>query len=173
MADLTLVLGGAKSGKTAFALKKAEEHQAPRLYLATAQALDPEMGVRIKNHQAERGPDWRTIEAPLDPAGAIAAEKGRSVILLDCLTLWFNNLLGQDETLDLNRAKAEITSLAEAIAAYGGPVIAVSNEVGWGIVPINDLARKFRDITGLAHQMLAAQARDVFLVAAGLPLKLK
>jgi adenosylcobinamide kinase/adenosylcobinamide-phosphate guanylyltransferase len=171
MGELTLYLGGAKSGKTRLALAKAETYPAPRLYLATAQSLDAEMAERIKNHQAERGPDWRTLEAPLEPDRALAGLTGGSVVLLDCMTLWLSNLLGENG--DSRWALGRVEQLLEAIAAYAGPVIAVSNEVGGGIVPMNALARQFRDLAGSANQMLAARANHVVMAMAGLELKLK
>ena len=171
MGDLILYLGGAKSGRTRLALATAETYPAPRIYLATAQSLDAEMAERIKNHQAERGPDWRTLETPFDPDLAIAGLSGDSVVLLDCITLWLSNLLGENE--DPKYALERIGQLIEAIEGYGGPVIVVSNEVGGGIVPMNALARKFRDLAGSANQHLAARAGRVVMAMAGLELVLK
>ncbi|UQZ90610.1 bifunctional adenosylcobinamide kinase/adenosylcobinamide-phosphate guanylyltransferase [Deltaproteobacteria bacterium Smac51] len=168
MAGITLYLGGAKSGKTRLALAAAEALPAPRLYLATAQAFDDEMTVRIKNHQAERGPDWRTIEAPLEPDKAISVLTGNSVVLLDCITLWLNNLLAEND--DPDWIMTRVAELAASALAYAGPVIIVSNEVGGGIVPMNALARKFRDLAGAANQLLAARAEKVVLAVAGLEL---
>lgn len=171
MGELFLYLGGAKSGKTRLAQARAETFPAPRVYLATAQALDEEMDLRIKNHQAERGPDWRTLEAPLAPDAALAGLKDGAPVLLDCITLWLSNLMA--ETEDQAALRARVDDLAAAIKNYGGPVVVVSNELGGGIVPMNALARKFRDIAGLANQRLAEAADEVYLVTAGLPLKLK
>ncbi len=171
MGKLTLCLGGAKSGKTRLALARAETHPAPRLYLATAQALDGEMAERIKRHQAERGPGWRTLEAPLNPDQALAGLTGDSVVLMDCVTLWLSNLLGEND--DPEAALGRIDRFIEAARAYAGPVIVVSNEVGGGIVPMNELARKFRDLAGSANQHLAAAADAVVLAVAGLELQLK
>ena len=171
MGELILYLGGTKSGKTRLALARAESMPAPRIYLATAQALDQEMAVRIKNHQQERGPDWRTLESPFDPDLAIMGLKNNTVILMDCLTLWLSNLLGEEEDSDL--ALSRVDRLIQAVDIYAGTVIVVSNEVGSGIVPMNALARKFRDLAGAANQRLAARAEQVYLAIAGLELKLK
>ena len=171
MGELTLYLGGAKSGKTRLALALAETHPAPRIYLATAQALDAEMEVRIKNHQAERGPDWRTLEAPLEPDATISNLEGPQVVLMDCLTLWLNNLLAEND--DSAWILGRVDQLARAVDRYEGPVIIVSNEVGGGIVPMNALARQFRDLAGSANQLLAARAKNVIMAVAGLELRLK
>lgn len=175
MSEIIFYLGGAKSGKTRAALERASAWPAPRLYLATAQALDQEMARRVKNHQAERGPDWRTLEEPLNPAQALKtlAPGQAGVVLLDCLTLWLSNLLGAERDFDLERARFKALDLAEAALNSPAPVIMVSNEVGGGIVPENALARFFRDAAGVIHQTLAREASEVYLVVAGLPLPLK
>jgi adenosylcobinamide kinase/adenosylcobinamide-phosphate guanylyltransferase len=174
LGSLTLYLGGAKSGKTKAALKAASSFKPPRYYLATAQGLDQEMLQRIKNHQAERGPDWKTIEAPLDPAGAISKLQGNNLVIMDCLTLWLSNLLTENQDhSDLSFVTREINKLISVINDYPGPVFIVSNEVGWGLVPMNPVGRAFRDMSGLAHQLLAEKAQEVWLIIAGLPLKLK
>jgi adenosylcobinamide kinase/adenosylcobinamide-phosphate guanylyltransferase len=171
MGRLSLYLGGAKSGKTRLALARAETWPPPRLYLATAQALDGEMAERIRRHQAERGPDWRTIESPLTPDEALASLAGGQVVILDCLTLWLNNLLAAEA--DDERIRERVKDLLRAIEAYAGPVIVVSNEVGGGIVPMNALARRFRDLAGETNQRFAAQADQVILAVAGLEWFLK
>jgi adenosylcobinamide kinase/adenosylcobinamide-phosphate guanylyltransferase len=171
MGRLTLYLGGAKSGKTRLALARAETWPPPRLYLATAQALDGEMSERIRRHQAERGPEWRTLESPLTPDQTLAGLAGNQVVLLDCLTLWLNNLMAADAGDD--RIRGRVRDLLKAIDAYAGPVIAVSNEVGGGIVPSNALARRFRDLAGEMNQRFAARADSVVLAVAGLELTLK
>lgn len=168
IADLTLVLGGARSGKTARAVTLAEGVSVSRIYLATGQAFDAEMADRIARHQDERGPGWRTIESPLDIATSLSACPVSDVVLLDCLTLWLSNLMHADRDL-----AAETDALLQAIRTRAAPVIAVSNEVGMGIVPETPLGRAFRDEQGWLNQRVAAHAARVEFVAAGLPLRLK
>lgn len=165
----TLILGGARSGKTSRALALAESTGQKRCYIATAQACDAEMAARIANHQAERGAGWWTLEAPLDLADAVTvAAKDSDVVLIDCLTLWLSNLMhhGRD-------VAEETTGLIATLNAGTVPVIAVSNEVGMSIVPDNRMARDFRDAQGRLNQQIAGAAEIVELVVAGLPLKLK
>ena len=164
-----LVLGGARSGKSRYAERRARESGLTAIYIATAEALDAEMQQRIEHHRNERGPGWETVEAPLDVAGAIRthAAPGR-VLLVDCLTLWISNLL-----LAGREIEPAVAELAAAIEGAIGPVILVSNEVGSGIVPDNALARSFRDEAGRANQRLAAVVSEVQLIVAGLPLSLK
>ena len=171
MGELTFYIGGAKSGKTRLAQAKAESYPAPRIYLATAQALDGEMEVRIKRHQAERGEGWQTLENPLEPDQAIKGLKTDGVIMVDCLTLWLSNLMGAE--MEPAQIMERVDSLAQASINYPGPVIIVSNEVGGGIVPMNKMAREFRDLAGAANQLLAARAHQVVLAVAGLELKVK
>jgi adenosylcobinamide kinase/adenosylcobinamide-phosphate guanylyltransferase len=175
MGELTLFIGGAKSGKTKAALKEATRYPAPRYYLATAQGLDDEMLSRISHHQAERGADWRTLESPLDPAGTLMGLTGDSPVLMDCITLWFSNLIGDnpDAQLPVTFFSDKIVELVAAIRKYPGPVIIVSNELGSGLVPMDPLSRHYRDAIGLAHQLLASEAAGVFLVVAGIPVKIK
>jgi adenosylcobinamide kinase/adenosylcobinamide-phosphate guanylyltransferase len=164
---VTLVLGGARSGKSRYA--EALIGERPAVYIATATAGDEEMAARIRAHRARRGTNWITREAPLDLAAALAADDraGRPV-LVDCLTLWLSNLLlaGRDPA-------AEATALIERLPRLAAPIVFVANEVGLGIVPENDLARRFRDAAGRLNQDLAAAADRVVFVAAGLPLTLK
>ncbi|MFC3230132.1 bifunctional adenosylcobinamide kinase/adenosylcobinamide-phosphate guanylyltransferase [Marinibaculum pumilum] len=166
----TLVLGGARSGKSRHAQLLAEHAgPAPWTYIATAEALDPEMEQRIAAHRRDRGPDWRTVEAPHDLATALAAAAAPDrVVLVDCLTLWLSNRLLADADL-----AADSAALEAAFAAAPGTVICVANEVGLGIVPDNALARRFRDAAGRLNQLLAARADRVLFMAAGLPLSLK
>jgi adenosylcobinamide kinase/adenosylcobinamide-phosphate guanylyltransferase len=166
---LTLVLGGARSGKSRYA-EALIEGAAPRaLYLATGQALDDEMAERIRHHRARRGAGWTTVEEPLDLAPRLAAvSHAECPILVDCLTLWLANLLeaGRD-------VESEIAGLIDLLPRLAGPVVLVANEVGLGIVPENALARAFRDHAGRLNQAVAARAERVVFIAAGLPLFLK
>jgi adenosylcobinamide kinase/adenosylcobinamide-phosphate guanylyltransferase len=171
---LTLVLGGARSGKSRHAEALVENAAAEGVYLATAEAGDAEMAARIERHRARRqaahdGTAWLTVEEPLDLVRRLRdlARPGRP-ILVDCLTLWLSNLLLADRD-----AAQEIARLGDAAAALAGPVVFVANEVGLGIVPENALARAFRDHAGLLNQSIAALSDRVILVAAGLPLVLK
>jgi adenosylcobinamide kinase/adenosylcobinamide-phosphate guanylyltransferase len=166
-ASVVLVLGGARSGKSRFAESLLNGHGGPRLYLATAQAGDEEMRRRILEHQNRRGPDWQTIEAPLDIATPLA-QAGASGVLVDCLTLWLSNLMAAG--LNIDEATA---GLCQALAKASTSVVLVSNETGLGIVPDNALAREFRDHAGRLNQAVAAVADRVFFIAAGLPLILK
>ncbi|PTQ13269.1 bifunctional adenosylcobinamide kinase/adenosylcobinamide-phosphate guanylyltransferase [Sphingomonas oleivorans] len=166
---MTLILGGARSGKSRLAQTMAEEHAGPLLYLATGQPFDAEMTDRIARHQADRGPRWRTVECPLDLPETIAREDASDrLLLIDCLTLWLSNLLLGEHDIEA-RAQALLAALADA----KGRIILVTNEVGLGIVPENALARSFRDEAGRLNQRIAAAAQSVILVAAGLSLILK
>jgi adenosylcobinamide kinase/adenosylcobinamide-phosphate guanylyltransferase len=166
---VTLVLGGARSGKSRHAEGLVNRHPGRRTYLATAEIHDDEMAARVKAHRARRDSDWKTVEEPLDLAGALKAETEQgAAVLVDCLTLWLGNLLGAERD-----AEKEIGGLIAALGQFGGPVVFVSNEVGQGIVPDNALARRFRDLAGILHQRLAEKADHVVFVTAGLPMKLK
>jgi len=166
LAELSLIIGGAKSGKTAHALASCP---APHCYIATAQALDPEMENRITAHKAERGETWGLAEAPLDLAGAIQTEaaEGRT-LLIDCLTLWLSNLMHHERALD-----TETDALLAAAQSAPGQIIMVSNEIGLGLVPMEKLSREFRDAQGWLNQRIAAVADNVRFIAAGLPMVLK
>lgn len=167
--SLTFVLGGARSGKTAYALGQALAGPAgPRVMIATAQALDDEMAARIARHQAERGPEWTTVEAPLRLAEAVADLRAGEVAVVDCLTLWLTN-----QMLDEADIGAKVAELTAALRASPADLVVISNEVGQGIVPDNALARRFRDEAGWMHQAVAAAADRAVLVTAGLPLVLK
>lgn len=165
---LTLVLGGARSGKSRYAeslLAGARE----KIYLATGQAGDDEMRERIRHHRESRGEAWLTVEEPMDLAGAlIAHSRAGCPVLVDCLTLWLTNILLSGASVE-----AEIDRLLHAAPALPGPVVFVANEVGLGIVPDNALARRFRDHAGFLNQRLAACCQRVVFLAAGLPLSLK
>jgi adenosylcobinamide kinase / adenosylcobinamide-phosphate guanylyltransferase len=164
-----LVLGGARSGKSAYAQRLAETYGPDRLYLATAEAADDEMAARIDRHRADRGQGWATLEEPLEIARALGAVAGPGrVVVVDCLTLWLSNLMlaGLDPG-------AAIAGLAQAIGALTGPAILVSNEVGLGIVPDHKLGREFRDWQGRANREIAQACDAVVFIAAGLPVQLK
>ncbi len=163
------VLGGARSGKTAFALERAEARGLAPVMVATAEPLDEEMRVRIAAHRAERGPRWTTIEEGRDLARVLGeAANAERILVVDCLTLWLSNLMAVEIDVD-----AETERLCEALTHLAGPVILVSNEVGLGIVPENALARRFRDHQGRLNRRVAAVAGRVTFVAAGLPLVMK
>jgi adenosylcobinamide kinase/adenosylcobinamide-phosphate guanylyltransferase len=164
---LTLVLGGARSGKSRYAESLVMALPSPWLYVATAEARDSEMAERVAVHQGRRGPSWTTVETPRDIAGALAAN-ANTPALVDCLTLWLSNVLLADADVD-----AEIEHLDGALARAAAPVVLVANEVGSGIVPDNALGRRFRDLQGLLNQRIAARVDRVFLIVAGLPLTLK
>jgi adenosylcobinamide kinase/adenosylcobinamide-phosphate guanylyltransferase len=165
---LTVVTGGAKSGKSRFAEGLATASGRPRVYIATAEAWDDEMRSRIAAHLKDRGTGWQTVEAPRDVAGALALVGPKAVVLLDCATLWLTNHMLADA--DLAR---ESVTLLQALKNCPAPVIVVTNELGWSIVPDNALARRFRDAQGRLNQQLAAQADLVVAVISGLPLVLK
>jgi adenosylcobinamide kinase/adenosylcobinamide-phosphate guanylyltransferase len=168
MAPLILVLGGARSGKSRYAERLISEYAPPWTYIATAEALDDEMRKRIAEHRARRDGRWHTIDAPHALEDAVRDAPAEQPLLVDCLTLWLSNRLLVDADL-----KQETGALVDTLAARTAPTIAVSNEVGLGIVPENALARRFRDAAGAANQMLAARADRVDFIAAGLPLRLK
>jgi adenosylcobinamide kinase/adenosylcobinamide-phosphate guanylyltransferase len=165
---LSLVLGGARSGKSRYAERLITTYPPPWIYVATAEAGDDEMAERIAAHKARRDAAWRTIEAPHDLAGALAGAPAKAAILVDCLTLWLSNVLQSGLDID-----AGTTSLLEVLAARAGPTVIVSNEVGLGIVPDNALARRFRDLQGTLNQRLAAQAQRVIMMVAGVPVAVK
>lgn len=168
---IIFVLGGAKSGKSSFALDQAGKCQGRRLYIATAQALDAEMHGRIERHKQERGSDWDTIEEPLRLADIIrTVSNSHDVVLIDCLTLWVSNLLCNNVDAE-KEFEAFIDSVRDANDS--SVLVIVSNEVGQGIVPDNALSRQFRDLAGLLNQKVALVADEVYLVTAGIPLKIK
>ncbi|MEQ1576248.1 MAG: bifunctional adenosylcobinamide kinase/adenosylcobinamide-phosphate guanylyltransferase [Hyphomicrobium sp.] len=165
---LTLILGGARSGKSALAEQLLSAEPGPWAYIATAQAFDDEMRVRIAQHRARRVDGWTTYDAPVELARALADQTAGQPVLVDCLTLWLTNLL-----LGSHDVVAATQSLIEVLAARDKPCILVANEVGLGIVPDNALARAFRDEAGRLNQRVATVVDRVLFVAAGLPLTLK
>lgn len=170
--SFTLVLGGARSGKSAFAQgaaeAKASETGGRLVMIATAQAFDAEMVERIARHRQDRGSDWATLEAPFDLIAVLASLRDRDIVVVDCLTLWLSNLM-----LDERDVAIAVSDLVAAVGRFEGALWLVSNEVGFGIVPDNALARRFRDEAGRLHQALAQAADAVTLVVAGLTLRLK
>ncbi|MGX0877025.1 adenosylcobinamide kinase/adenosylcobinamide-phosphate guanylyltransferase [Roseovarius sp. MBR-154] len=165
---LTLVLGGAASGKSAYAEGIVCASGRPRIYLATAEAHDDEMRAKLDRHRAQRGPDWRTIEAPRDLGPTLGQAGPGDVVLLDCATMWLSNHLLAES--DLSQAEA---ALFDALDTCAAPVVLVSNEVGLSVVPDNALARRFQNAQGALNQHLAARAGLVINVIAGLPQVLK
>lgn len=171
---VTLVTGGARSGKSALAEGLVARTGRAMIYIATAQAGDAEMGARIAAHQARRGADWSLIEAPLDLCAALVASDGQGVRLVDCLTLWLSNIsfaAGQEASAD--DVAAQVAGLCDTLARQRDPVVMVTNELGLGIVPQNALARRFRDDHGLMNQQVARAADEVWMAVSGLPLRLK
>ncbi len=164
-----LVLGGARSGKTSVALARAEASGLKPVMVATAEAFDDEMERRIAAHRAERGAHWGLVEETTDLSGVLDRESAPDrILVVDCLTLWLSNLMAGERSVE-----AEIDGLVGALGRARGPVILVSNEVGLGIVPENALARRFRDLQGLANRKTAAAADRVTLVVAGLEMVAK
>ncbi|MCZ7551743.1 MAG: bifunctional adenosylcobinamide kinase/adenosylcobinamide-phosphate guanylyltransferase [Anaerolineae bacterium UTCFX2] len=181
MGRLTLILGGARSGKSAYAESLALQYAGSVTYVATAQALDPEMLQRIAVHRQARPAAWVTREIPLGVGQALLADPPQAgLVILDCLTLLVSNLLMQictpagelDETAAVALVDAEIESLLNAVRQIPADFIIVSNEVGLGLVPPYPLGRVYRDLLGRANQRLAAQASQVIFIIAGIPMKL-
>jgi adenosylcobinamide kinase/adenosylcobinamide-phosphate guanylyltransferase len=183
MGKLIFILGGARSGKSAYAQELAKRAERERgggvVFIATAEAGDEEMRARIERHRRDRPPSWDTVEAPMKVAVVVAeASAGQAAVIVDCLTLLMSNLLlAGGEDVDAERATQrvlrEVEELIEAAQATEADVIVVSNEVGMGVVPSTRLGRLFRDITGQAHQLLARAADEAYFMLAGLPQRLK
>lgn len=172
---ITLILGGARAGKSRRALTLVGDHHAV-VFVATAQPFDDEMRARIAAHRAERRAEWQTIEEPLDVADALRGVAPTSIVIIDCVTLWVSNILLLDHT-DARQAQdavdAHVTSLIDVLRERRAPSYLVSNEVGLGIIPTTPLGRQYRDLLGRANAQLAAAAAHVELLVAGLPLTLK
>jgi adenosylcobinamide kinase/adenosylcobinamide-phosphate guanylyltransferase len=165
---VTLVLGGARSGKSRYAEALIAKSPKPWVYVATAEARDDEMAERIAAHRARRAEGWQTIEAPHDLPDAVRQAPANAAVLVDCLTLWLSNLMEGSFDIDAQTAR-----LQEALAARTGPTVLVSNEVGLGIVPDNALTRRFRDLQGVLNQRMAAEAQRVVMMVAGIPIAVK
>jgi adenosylcobinamide kinase / adenosylcobinamide-phosphate guanylyltransferase len=178
MAEIILITGGSRSGKSAYAQRTAESLPGPRAYVATCLVTDPEMAERVDRHrQARSAAQWETIEEPVDLAGAIRRAAAYRVLLVDCLTLWNNNLLAaaeeRGERFTEEAMALHCREVLDACGSHPGAVIFVTNELGMGIVPENETARRFRDIAGRCNQLIAAAAGTAILVVSGIPLVLK
>ena len=165
------VLGGARSGKSAYALELASSCLTDKLFIATAEALDDEMRVRIEKHKAGRGIGWTTVEEPTEIIEVIAKNKEAKLLLIDCITLWISNLMERNLT-DAEILK-EVSWLVAAIKEVKGTVIIVSNELGHSLVSDNPLGRRFVDLAGSVNQLIAAGMDEVYFLTAGLPTRLK
>lgn len=182
MGALVFVTGGARSGKSRFAEARAGETSLPVVYLATMEAGDEEVRLRIAAHRAARPPSWTTIEEPLDLDHAIEAAGSGAFVLVDCLSLWVSNMLmdGAGDDGDPATLAAEVTRCVERAArlvagqaARGGPLLVVTNEVGMGIVPLGALSRAYRDALGLVNQVFAQASDEAYLLVSGLAQRLK
>jgi len=172
---IIFITGGARSGKSSFALKTASALDGHKAYLATAEDLDQEMKERIVKHKEARGSDWNTHEEPVKIVDALKGMMDQyDVILVDCLTLWLSNLVcsNMDYENDINEL-IDVLRTARAIHESPLQLFIVSNEVGMGIVPDNELSRRFRDLAGILNQKVAQMADEAYLVTAGIPIKLK
>jgi adenosylcobinamide kinase/adenosylcobinamide-phosphate guanylyltransferase len=169
---ILFVIGGIRSGKSQFALKLGEKMGKQRVFIATGQALDSEMGIRIKKHKAARSKTWVTYEEPVALSRVLEKVDGQcDVILVDCLSLWLSNLLHLD--LAHQKVSASIRELLRVLKSLTTPVILISNEVGLGGIPINPLARRFCDFAGVLHQEIASLAREVYAVTSGIATRIK
>ncbi len=178
MGRLILVTGGARSGKSDYALQLAQSLPGPRCFIATCPVVDSEMDERIARHREDRaGAEWQTVEEQTDIAAVLLAHQDDPVCLIDCLTLWVNNILYHGEQSRNMLSDAELCRqsglLIQAAGIHHGTVICVTNEVGMGIVPDNPSARLYRDLVGRCNRMMAAAASEVYLVSCGIPLRLK
>ena len=172
--ELVLIIGGARSGKSSFAQRLAKNVGGKVLFLATAQAGDDEMAERIARHKASRPATWRTVEEPLELASVLQREAASTdVVIIDCLTLWLNNLLLKERGASETEVLAQVDKLLDVYQKGNASYIVVSGEVGLGLVPPYPLGRTYRDILGWTNQKVASRADKVFLMVAGIPLELK
>jgi adenosylcobinamide kinase/adenosylcobinamide-phosphate guanylyltransferase len=173
MGKFTLIIGGSRSGKSGFALKRGERFGMKRIFVATARATDPEMEARIQRHKLDRDAVWEIREEPAEVTSLLLSlPQSTDVVLIDCITVFLSNLMIEKKYAE-SELILEVEALASAIHESPFPVIAVTNEVGMGLVPAEPLGRSFRDVAGMANQRLAAGADEVFFVTAGIPLRLK
>lgn len=169
--EIILITGGARSRKSRYAEQRTAAFGGRRLYLATAEAKDVEMAQRIAEHKKRRGEEWAIVEEPMSLTETLLAQRGQTdCVLVDCLTIWLSNLLLQR---DAQAAVKKVEELAETLPQLDFHVVLVTNEVGWGIVPDNPLAREFRDLAGWANQRVAHMANEVILMVAGMPMIVK
>ncbi len=178
MAELILVTGGCRSGKSDFALQLAESRGTPRVFLATCPEVDDEMAERIRRHREQRKDrGWQTIEEPVDPAAALSRCADGATVVLDCLTLWVSNLMYkaglQERHMDEDEMRERAEQLADAVRVHRGAVIMVTGEVGQGVVPDNRQARLYRDLVGCCNRYMGGRADAAYLVSCGIPLRLK
>ncbi len=168
---LIFVLGGARSGKSSFALQQGKAHS-PRAFLATAEPLDAEMAIRIQKHKRSRGSGWTTFEIPVQLAEWFTEQGGNySSVVVDCLTLWLNNILR--EKIRPRQIPTHVRKFLKAMRASSGQIVIVSNELGLGLVPGDSVSREFRDMAGRMNQLVAAEADEVHFLVSGIPLRLK
>lgn len=174
---ITFVIGGARSGKSSFALKKASAVRGQKVFIATAEALDDEMKERIRKHRIERDSEWDTCEEPMNISGALLKTKDKyGSAVLDCLTIWLSNLLAREQIAGPPQETAQeaVRKFLDTLRNLDSlNLFIISNEVGLGIVPDNKLARQFRDLAGELNQKVAEVADEVYLVTAGIPVKIK
>ncbi len=168
----TLILGGARSGKSRFAEERVLKSQLQAIYIATAakNKNDPEMERRIQKHQQQRGTQWQNIEEPIKLLKTLQQTVNKkNYVLVDCLTLWLSNLLLQEPTVKITELEKQLEHFCDSVIALEGDIIFVSNEVGLGIIPMGELSRQFCDLTGLLHQQLAKNCDQVIFMVAGIP----
>lgn len=173
MPGIILITGGARSGKSNFAVKLASQSKGKVAFIATAVAEDDEMKRRITLHKKSRPQEWTTVEEPLNLSKAIESVYDHDVIIIDCITLYLNNLISNDGTIDDEFMLLKIKKMIESAKRFHGTIIIISNELGMGIVPENRLAREFRDVAGKANQMIAESADKVYVCFSGIPVQIK
>jgi adenosylcobinamide kinase / adenosylcobinamide-phosphate guanylyltransferase len=171
MKKIIFITGAVRSGKSSFSVEIAKKSKKQVIFLATCKPSDGEMKIRVKKHQQNRPSNWQTIEENLDISSVFKNTDSKNIILIDCITLWISNLLlyGLKEKDIFKKVENFITTIKETDSS----IIIVSNEVGWGIVPENKLARTFRDIIGITHQKISQASNEVFLMVSGIPMKIK